>query len=57
MNIQLHDYMETFLNQLLCGFRKAHSTQHALFRLIQSWQKELNESRFVATILMDFSKA
>ena len=36
MYIQLYDYMETFLNQLLCGSRKAHSTQHALFRLIQS---------------------
>ena len=26
MYIQLYDYMENFLNQLLCGFRKAHST-------------------------------
>ena len=49
--------MDNFLNQLLCGFRKAHSTQHALFRLIQSWQKELDESGFVGTILMDLSKA
>ena len=49
--------MGNFLNQLLCGFRKAHSTQHALFRLIQSWQKELDESGFVGTILMDLSKA
>ena len=57
MYIQLHDYIENFLNQLLCGFRKAHSTQHALFRLIQSWQKELDESGFVGTILMDLSKA
>ena len=57
MYIQLYDYMEKFLSQLLCGFRKAHSTQHALFRLIQSWQKELDESGFVGTILMDPSKA
>ena len=55
--IQLYDYMESFLNQLFCGFRKAHSMQHALFRLIQSWQKELDESGFVGTILMDLSKA
>ena len=45
------------MNQLLCGFRNAHSTQHALFRLIQSWQKELDETRFVGTVLMDLSKA
>ena len=41
MHIKLYDYMENILNQLLCGLRKARSTQHALFRLIQSWQKEL----------------
>ena len=28
---QLSEYLEKFLNTLLCGFRKAHSTQHALF--------------------------
>ena len=30
---QLYIYMNNFLNELLCGFRKAHSTQH-LFLLI-----------------------
>ena len=39
--------MNNFLNQLLRIFRKAHSTQHALFRLIWSWQKGLDESGFV----------
>ena len=36
---QLNEYVETFLDKLLCGFRKVHSTQHALFRLLQKWQK------------------
>ena len=36
---QLYEYIENFLDQLLCGFRKAHSTQHALFRLIPNWQR------------------
>ena len=54
---QLYEYAETFLNKLLCGFRKAHSTQHALFRLLQKWQKELGSSGIVGTILMDLSKA
>ena len=57
MYIQLYDHMENFLNHLLCGVCKAYSTQHALYWLIQSWQKELDESRFVGTILMDLSKA
>ena len=49
--------MNKFLNGLLCRFRKAHSKQHALFRLLQAWQKELNQCGFVGTILMDLSKA
>ena len=32
---QLGKYMDTFLNKLSCEFGKAHSTQHALFKLLQ----------------------
>ena len=49
--------MNNFLNSLLCGFRKAHSTQYALFRLLQAWQKELDQCGFAGTVLMDLSKA
>lgn len=35
------------INQLLCGFHKAHLTQHVLFRLIYLRQKGLDESGFV----------
>ena len=52
---QLYEYAETFLNKLFCGFRKAHSTQHALFRLLQKWQKVA--SGIAGMILMDLSKA
>ena len=55
--IQLGKYMDTFLNKLLCGFRKSHSTQHALFKLLKPWLKELDDSGLVDTILMDLSKA
>ena len=54
---QLDEYLDQYLNSLLCGFRNAHSTQHALFRLLQEWQNELGKSGFVGTILMDLSKA
>ena len=53
---QLHEYTETFLNKLLCGFRKAHSTQQALSRLLQKWKRELESSGIVRKILMDLSK-
>ena len=52
---RLSDYVENIFNVILCGFRKAHSTQHALFKLLQSWQKELDEKGMVATVLMDLS--
>ena len=54
---QLSDYVENIFNIILCGFRKAYSTQHALFKLLQSWQKELDEKGMVATVLMYLSKA
>ena len=53
---QLYEYLENFLNELLCGFRKAHSTQHALFRLIEKWQAGLDSGGYVGTILMDLPK-
>ena len=45
------------MSKLLCGFRKAHSTQHALFRLLQSWQRAIDNSEYVYTVLIDLSKA
>ena len=54
---QLSEYLKKYLNTLLCGFRKAHSIQHALFKLLQTWQEKLDKSGFVGTILMDLSKA
>ena len=53
---QLSDYLEKYLSTLLCGFRKTHSTQHALFKLLHVWQEELDKFGFVGTILMDLSK-
>ena len=52
---QLYEYAETFLNKLLCGFRKAHSTQHALFRLLQEWQKELDSSGIIDDLFMGWN--
>ena len=54
---QLSHYSESFLNNMLCGFRKTHSTQHALFKLLQPWQQVLDKGGFIGTILMDLSKA
>ena len=45
------------MNTITCGFRKVHSTQHALFKLSQLRQKEIDNHGFIGTILLDLSKA
>ena len=50
---QFLDYSDNFLNNRLFGFRKAHSMQHALFKLLQSWQRVLDNGGFIGTILMN----
>ena len=54
---ELSKFFESFLSSVLHGFRKAHNTQHTLFKLLHSWQKELDQKGYVGTILMDLSKA
>ena len=39
------------------GWRIKYSTQHSLFNLLQNWQKYLDKSEIIGTILMDLSKA
>ena len=53
---QVSNYFEPFFDEILCGFRKAHSTQHASFELLVSWQTSLSRGGFVGSILMDLSK-
>ena len=37
----------------MCGFRKDHSTQHAFLNLLKNWQKALDKSGVIGTVLMD----
>ena len=48
---QLYEYTENFLSTFLSDFRKAHSTQHATFRLLQKLQSELGSGWLASTIL------
>ena len=41
----------------MCGFRKGYSTQHALLNLLKNWQKTLDRSGVLGTVLIDLSKA
>ena len=41
----------------MCGFRKDHSTQHAFLNLLKNWQKALDKSVVIGTVLMDPSNS
>ena len=54
---QIEKFSEKILSPKLCGFRKGHSTQHALLNLLKNWQKTLDKSGVIGTVLIDLSKA
>ena len=54
MSKQIQPFTSRFLSSLLCAFRNGHSTQHALFRLIETCRKTLDEKGVVGMVLMDF---
>ena len=39
------------------GFRKNHSCQTALSRLVEHWLSEINENNTVGAVLLDLTKA
>ena len=43
------------MNSIVCSL--AYSTQHASLKLLQLWQKEIDDHGFVDTIFKDLSKA
>ena len=54
---QINHFLDNKLSNISTAFRKGHSTQDALLRVIESWRKCLDASGIVVTVLMDLSKA
>ena len=54
---QVCNYILQYLISVLCGFQQGHGTQHALSQLLEAWQRELDESGYTGTFLMNLSKA
>ena len=54
---ELLDYIKYPFSPLLCGFRKQFSTQYALVRLTERWNRCLDKSGVIVRVLMDLSKA
>ena len=49
--------MVGIFSPILYGFRKRHSTQHALMRLLSDWKETLDKEGLVGGVLVDLSKA
>uniref|UniRef100_A0A7M5WZM1 Reverse transcriptase domain-containing protein n=1 Tax=Clytia hemisphaerica TaxID=252671 RepID=A0A7M5WZM1_9CNID len=55
---QLNPFLENcFFRFTVWLSKRTYSTQHALLRLLHLWQRALDDSNIVGTILMDLSKA
>ena len=49
--------MQNKFSIYLTGFRKNHSTHHALLKMIETWKTKLNMGHKVGAIYMGLSKA
>ena len=47
----------TCLSEFLAAYRKSDSSSHVLVRLVENCKKELDNKKYVGTMLMDLSKA
>ena len=54
---QIEAFFEDKFSKFLTGFRKNHSTQHALLKMIETWKESLNKGNEVGVLFMDLSKA
>ena len=54
---QIYSYMNKYLSQYLCGFRKFYNTQHCLVAMLEKWRKALDKRNLAGALLTDLSKA
>ena len=55
--LQVNKHMQNKFSINLTRFRKNRGTQHALFKMIETWKTKLNMSHKVGVIYMNISKA
>ena len=53
---QLRFYVNEFLPEFISAYRKGHSTNHVLIRLIENWIRPLDNNLVNGTVLMELSK-
>ena len=57
IQIQLVEHFDKIFNPFLAAFRSGFGCQSTLLRVIEDWKKALDNSEYLAAILMDLSKA
>ena len=51
------EIMNNLFSPFISAYRESHNIQHVLIRFIEEWKKNLYNSYFIGTVLMDLSKA
>ena len=54
---QMYEYFDKFFSQFLCGYRKGHSTQHALLYMLEKLKMALDSGMCTGILMTDLSKA
>ena len=54
---QMSEYFEDIFSAIISGFRKKHSCETVLIRMLENVKKALDDGKIVCAILMDLSKA
>ena len=54
---EINSYVEKILSSYLFGFRKGHSTEQCLIKMLETWRKAIDDKKYAGAILTDLSKA
>jgi len=57
INTQLTKFFDQHFNTYLSAFRPGYGCQTTLLKIIEDWKRALDENKYVASVLMDLSKA
>ena len=50
-------YINKCFSEFVAAYRKSYSSSHVLIRLVENWKKDLDNKKYVLSILIDLSKA
>ena len=57
LHLQMYEYFDNIFSKFLCGYRKGHSTQHALLYMVEKMKMALDKGMCTEILMTDLSKA